>query len=399
MIGLGVGQIVSWGQLYYSIAVLWPAIAQDLVLSQTMVYGIVSAALLVNGLCLPYTGQWIDRAGGRPVMMTGSVVAAATFLILAVAQSTPVYALGWLIGGAAMSMTMYDPAFATLSQHSGVTHRRSLTAVTLFGGLASTVFWPLSAGLLDWVGWRGAMLAFAAMQLLICLPLHAWVIPSRNVRATPSPAESRASAAPMRTPAGERISARLPAVVDSRLRRLFAGLAVAYMLHALVASLVAVHLMSLLQHRGLSLSDAVWVGMAIGPAQVAGRMLDFIGGDRVSAARLGIVAFTVITLSMLVLVVPAISLLSGLAICMLWGLGNGLLTIARGIIVAERFPRNEYGAWMGRLSRWSFVSNALAPALFALALAAGLPESTAGWLFACLTGGGLLAYLYALRQG
>ncbi len=392
VLGLGLGQIISWGQLYYSIAVLWPPIAADLALSQTAIYGVVSLALLLNGLMLPISGNWIDRLGGRPVMMLGSILASLSLCMIAMARGPVLYVLGWSLGGIAMAMTLYDPAFATLSQHSGARHRRALTAVTLLGGLASTVFWPLTAWLLQNMGWRAVLGVFALMQLLICLPLHAFIIPRRPAD-PPAPVAARQNLSAADGHASPTVSA-----LSAGLRATYVWLGIAFMLHAFAASLIAVNLLALLQHRGLSLAQAVAVGMAIGPAQVAGRLIDFAGGDRVPADALALMAFALITLAMLAMQIPDLTVGIGLIITVFWGLGNGLITIARGIIVAERFPRAAYGSWMGRLSRISFIANAFAPALFALALAAGLPEAKAGWLLAAATFLGLLALSQALRR-
>ena len=141
---LGVAQIVSWGTLFYTIAVLGTAMRETLGVSEVALHGAYSAGLLLSGLLAPAIGRRIDVHGGRGVLATGSVLAALACLALAGVQGPVTLAAAWLLAGAAMAMTLYDPAFATLHHVAGLRYRASVTALTLFGGFASTVFWPLS---------------------------------------------------------------------------------------------------------------------------------------------------------------------------------------------------------------------------------------------------------------
>src|SRR5579862_7501614 len=174
---LGLTQIISWGSLYYSIAVLGASMRAELGVSSTTLFAAYSASLLISALAAPLAGRSIDRYGGRAVMSAGSIIAASSLLWIAYAGSVATLFLSWGLAGLAMALTMYDAAFATLSQHAGTSYRTALTALTLMGGLASTVFWPLSLFGVDHVGWRATMLGFAALQLLVCLPLHWHFVP------------------------------------------------------------------------------------------------------------------------------------------------------------------------------------------------------------------------------
>lgn len=379
---LGLTMIISWGQLFYSMAVLWPAVSTELGVSRTAIFLVVSLTLLVNGLVSPAAGRAIDLHSGRTMMCIGSIVAALAFAVLAHANSYFIYLVGWLIGGVAMSLTMYDPAFATLSQHAGGDYRRAMTAVTLLGGLASTAFWPLTAWIQSIAGWRGVFLAFVAMQLLVCLPLHALLIPRRVAN---------------RHDAGPKPSVTAP-VASATQAAAYRWLAAAFCLHAYVMSVMAVHLLSMLQARGLTLAQAVSVGMVIGPMQVAGRIIDITFADRLTPRLVGTGALALITFSMLLLVVPQIELWVAFLIAALWGSGNGLITIAKGISVAEVFGRDDYGAWMGRLARWTFGMHAVAPASFAWLLAVGMGYTGAGWLLASFAGAALACYALAMRR-
>ena len=177
---LGVAQIVSWGTLFYTIAVLGTAMRSATGTGELWLFGSFTAGLFVSGLVSPIVGRQIDVHGGRPVLAAGSLLAGLACVVLAVAQGPVMLAAGWLLAGVAMAACLYDPAFATLHRMAGPSYRRAVTALTLFGGFASTVFWPLSQYLLDTVGWRAAFAIYAGLHVLVCLPLHWWSVPAEQ---------------------------------------------------------------------------------------------------------------------------------------------------------------------------------------------------------------------------
>src|SRR5262249_10915674 len=145
--------------------------------SSTVVFGAFSGSLVVSGLIGPYVGKLIDRIGGRRILALGSVAAAVSLGALGWAPSVGMFVFAGALAGFARPMTLYAAAFGALSQHAGKSFRNAVTAITLLGGLAGTVFFPLSLFGLAHVGWRGTIAAFAAAELLICLPLHLWCMP------------------------------------------------------------------------------------------------------------------------------------------------------------------------------------------------------------------------------
>jgi hypothetical protein len=165
---LGVAQIIAWGSLHYSIAVLAQPMARTLEVGVPTVLAAFSGALLASGLASPLTGRLLDRHGGRLIMAAGSLLAAASLGLIALASHPAVFISGWILAGVAMAATLYDAAFATVVALSGGRHRQALTALTLLGGLASTVFWPLTYVLDQTWGWRAALAVFAALHLLVC---------------------------------------------------------------------------------------------------------------------------------------------------------------------------------------------------------------------------------------
>lgn len=360
---LGLTQIISWGSLYYSIAVLGASMRGDLGLSAATLFGAYSLCLLLSAFAAPLVGRAIDRHGGRLVMSCGSVTAAVALLAIANAQSVAALYAAWALAGVAMAMTMYDAAFATLSQHAGTSYRAALTALTLMGGLASTAFWPLSLKGLEWLGWRGTMNAFALLHIAICLPLHLAFVP-RTV--TPMVA-SRTSAT----------YANGSLTPESR-RPAFIALGAAFALNGFIVSALTVHLITLLQGKGLSLESAVWVGAFFGPMQVAGRILEFTIGRRFSSRHIGAIALWLLVGALAILIAVHGQVALALVFAIVFGCSNGVVTIVRGTVPAELFGRAGYGGILGSLAAPALFARAIAP--FALAPLAIPDTASSGWL-------------------
>src|SRR5437868_6433401 len=165
----------------------------ELGISATWLFGAFTVGLLISGIVSPAVGRLVDAQGGRFVLSWGSVLGAVALALIASARGVPMLFLGWTFAGVAMAACLYDPAFATLHQLTGASYRRAVTALTLFGGFASTVFWPASQWLLDTIGWRGAFAVYAALHAAVCLPLHATFVPRDEPRITPAESPPQAS--------------------------------------------------------------------------------------------------------------------------------------------------------------------------------------------------------------
>jgi len=349
---LGVAQIVSWGTLFYTPAVLGAAMRTDLGVSDTMLFGSFTAGLFVSGIVSPYVGRQIDAHGGRRMLAGGSIVGGVACALLAAAQGPALLLAGWLLAGIAMAGCLYDPAFATLHQMAGTRYRRSVTALTLFGGFASTVFWPLSQYLLDTAGWRAAFWIYAGMHLLLCLPLHLWSVPTGSGHAEAPSRAAAMAAAPARAGGAT-----------------FVWLATALAIAAFIAAAMAAHLIGLLIATGLTARDAVLVGSLIGPMQVAGRIMEFAFGRHVRARAVGTLAFALMAASLGVFTQVHGVWIVALAFAIPYGWSNGVMTIARGTVPAELFGTRGYGALLGRLAMPQFVLKSVAPVALTLLFA------------------------------
>lgn len=377
---LGVAQIISWGTLFYAIGVLGTAMRNEIGVSELFLFSAFTAGLLVSGTLAPVVGRAIDQRGGRIVLSAGSILGAAAMAILAVAAHPAMLVFGWLLAGAAMAACLYDPAFATLSQHTGARYRKAVTALTLFGGFASTVFWPLSHLLLEAWGWRITLGIYAGLHLFICLPIHQLFVP-RHSHITRAETEMKA---------GE-VS---PGLSDPRLPWLTASFAIA----TFIFGVIAVHLISLLTTAGLTAAQAVTISMLVGPMQVAGRVIELGLSHRVKAVTVGVVAFGLMLLALVALISVEGFGIAAVAFVIAYGCGNGLLTIVKGTAPVELFGRQGLGGLLGYISRFALWAKAIAPAAFSALITLGLTRNLALAALAALAVAGIGSYGLATRN-
>ena len=309
---LGIAQILAWGSSYYLPAVLAQPIAKDTGWSLSWVVGGLSLGLLVAGLASPLVGRQIRRHGGRPILAISSLLLAAGLLGLALSPNLPCFIAAWVLMGLGMGTGLYDPAFSALGLLYGHGARQHITTLTLFGGFASTACWPLSALMVSEFGWRGTCTTYAAIHVLICLPLYWKGLPATTVRASEE-AEPPVSS-----------GSRTPAV-----GRLFLLLAATLMIGAVLSTVISVHLLTILQARDITLAAAVALGALVGPSQVGARFIEMLIGryHHPIWTKIASVSFVALGLSLLWLEIPLVALAM-----MFYGAGIGLESIARATL-------------------------------------------------------------------
>lgn len=358
---LGLMQILAWGSSYYLLTVIAAPIAADTGWPLSWIVGSLSVGLLVAGFVSPRVGRAIDRHGGRPVLAGSAVLLAVGLAALALAQNFTMFVVAWVVLGVGMGAGLYDAAFATLGRLYGSTARPAITLVTLWGGFASTACWPLSAYLVEHLGWRGACLTYAGLHLAVSVPLILFFIP------VPPPR-------PQKAPGTEQ-QARL----SHRDRQAFGVLAAILVLGGTTTTIISIHLLTLLQSQGLPLSTAVALGALIGPSQVAARILEAAGGGRHHPIWTLTAAMGLIALGVVLLWLGAF----GAAVALiLYGTGNGIYSIARGTLPLALFGPDRYAPIMGRLAAPNLIAQALAP----LAGAAVITSGGTSTMFVALTG-------------
>lgn len=356
---LGLAQTLAWASSYYLPAMLAVPMASELGVASTTVYAAFSLAMLLAAGVGPLAGRAIDRWGGRPVLIASNLVFAAGLGGLAAAQGPWSLFAAWLLIGIGMGSGLYEAGFATLVRLWGHGARGGITGITLIAGFASTVGWPLSAALELEFGWRWACAGWALLHLVMGLPLNLSL-----PRAAPLPADGQA-AGPAAAGEGAAADFTEPPPPAHPLR---AALLLSFVFAAtwFVSTAMASHLPTLLQLAGAGLAAAVAVGALIGPAQVAGRLLE-AGWLRRLHPLLSARAATLghpLGAAVLAGVGPG----AAGAFAVLHGLGNGIMTIAKGTLPLAIFGPRGYGALQGLLMAPTRLAQAASPLLFGAAL-------------------------------
>ncbi len=363
VIALGVTQTVAWASSTYLPAILAEPIARELAISRSTVFGAFSVALIVMAVTGPTVGRAIDRQGGRGILALSNLVLAAGLVLLGCAGSPTVLFAAWCVLGVGMAMGLYDAAFATLVRLHGVEARAPITGITLIAGFASTVGWPLTAYLSANFGWRASCFAWAAILLLLALPLNLRFIP----RLARRPARSAAAAAEASAEEAQPKRKALP----HESRTLFL-LVLFSATSAFMTSAMAAHLPGLLLAAGTSAVAAITAAALLGPAQVTARLAEFIAAREyryhpVITAR---IATALHPVGALVLSLFGGSALAASAFTVIHGAGNGMITIAKGTLPLALFGSSGYGARQGLIEAPSRATQALAPFAFGLVLEA-----------------------------
>jgi MFS family permease len=366
ILALGVTTVVSYGSLYYAFAVLAPHMTASFGWAPEWTYGGFAVGLLAGGLVAPQTGRLIDRFGTRLVMTAGSALAGLALLGLARAEGAVGYFTAMIALEIVSTMVFYDAAFAALTQVRGAGARRAISQLTLIGGFASTLFWPLTTALLASFDWRAIYGIYAVLQLVLCVPLHLFVLPAFASRAALATPQAAGQALPVE-----------PYLRDDARRQAFVLLALAFSLQGFVVSALSVHMLTMLQGLGLSAAVAVGIGAMVGPSQVAGRLVEMLFGASLQPVTTAWVSAMLMPLGLLLLLVGGMTATLAGLFAIAYGISMGLSSIVRGTVPLQLFGPAGYGAMLGKLSAPGLVIKAAAPLAFAMLIErAGLTPAT-----------------------
>ncbi|WP_375452180.1 arsenite efflux MFS transporter ArsK [uncultured Devosia sp.] len=354
---LGVTQIIGYGTLYYSFSAVAPTIGQTFGWPPEWIFGALTIALLAGGLISPFSGHLVDRFGAARTMTIGSIIAAASLALAAVAADGYLFSAALLLMELASTLVLYAAAFAALVQLGGRTAQRSITHLTLIAGFASTIFWPLTATLLSIMDWRAVYGIFAAINLLVCAPLHFRL--------------GRMGTGLAGEPAGETLSdpsAGPEGVMPVNRRRMAFGLLLfGFAIEGFVLSAILLQIVPILTALGMG-SGMLLVTSLFGPAQVLSRLTNMMFGKDFPATRLGIVTALLLPVGIAILALTAPSIAWAVAFAVMFGLGSGLTSIISGSLPLELYGRERYGAKLGWLSSARQTASAVSPFILAVVM-------------------------------
>jgi MFS family permease len=382
--GLALTRIIGWGSIYYSPAVLAGYLEREIGLSPTVVFGGITILLVIGALISPMLGRHLDRRGTRHAMALGAVISGAGLALLALAQGPVSYLATWLVIGIGHAMQLANTGNVTVAQLMGERTRRVIGLMMLVTGLASSVFWPLTAWLSADYGWRACLLVFAAIQLVIVLPIHL-AIPAYRAKPLADPGPSALPAEEQgRVPPGER-------------QPIFWLLALSFSASGLVSWGLPLHMIGLMQSAGISGAAAVTIASLSGPATLMARAIDAVAGDRLPVEKVALAGLAVGPAACLLMALAPGSTAFAIAFVMLFSAAMGVIAVARATLPLALFGRNGFGAMLGRLTVPQNLTFAAAPLLFAF-LVERMGASGTLVLSAAIQSFALLAMIMLVRR-
>ncbi|MCB4821810.1 MFS transporter [Roseicella aerolata] len=373
---IAIGQTIGWGTLFSVFPLFGAPMEAELGWSRAEINAGLTLALLVSGLAAVPVGQHVDRHGGRRMLAWGAWLGAALLALWSATESLLLYWALWAGMGLAQAAALWGPAMAVVVT-AARDPNRTITGITFITGFTGTVFVPLGAALIAGLGWRGALLALAALQVIPGL-LALWLLPAAPPRAATATQGGFSLRAAVRRPA-------------------FLGLAACFAAHAFIGIGLGAHAIPLLRERGLPEASVLLVVALHGPFQVAARLVLFSLGGRVTMRGVGRLATLLTPFGMLVLALapPDLGWLVLYALC--WAIADGLMTIVRAAGVAEILGREGYGTITGALSVATVLPRTAAPVLIALIWEGAGGYGPVPWLLAGLALLGAAAFLAAAR--
>ncbi|MBI3435554.1 MAG: MFS transporter, partial [Proteobacteria bacterium] len=347
---LSVTQILAWGSIYYTPVLILPRIAAERGWSLGFAMGGLSLGLLIAGLVAPKVGTLIDRFGGHVIMTAGSLIGGAGLLALGIVDHHLGYLAAWVVLGAALAASLYDAAFASLGRIFGSQARKPITVLTLAGGFASTVSWPVTGLLIAGLGWRTTYFVYAALLALVAAPLHAFCLP-RTRFDTGAGIAPQAGIAPARSPPH---------------RHALLLVAGAFTAYAFIPSGLAAHLLAIFARAGVDAAAVIIIGALFGPSQVIARLIEFVFARNVAPLTVALCALATVIAGFALIGAFGVSTAVAACFIVMFGMANGLMTIARGTLPLALFGPAGYGRLVGRLAAPALVMQSVAPVILAV---------------------------------
>lgn len=339
----GFAQIFAWATTYYLPAALTKVVAQELDLSYLTIIGGFSWALLLGGLCAPKIGAWIEHEGGRRPLCLGSLLMGLGLIVLSQTHGLIIWYSGWTIIGIGMALGLFNATFAAVGRLLGQDAKTIIIRITLISGFA-TLFWPLTTWLMEYCGWRNMVLLYALPHLLLWAPLYFFSIPAT----VPPHVEEHATA---------------QLVVPRTIKLVFYLLALYAIIRAIVGTTISVNILTMFEGLGMAAGAAAMVAALIGPAHIAGRLLEIYFGRQFDPVHSSIfwAAMLPFSIFMLILLGPAAASIFAIA----YGMSNGVLTITMGILPMILFGSKGYATMLGKLALPVLIAQAVTPLIFA----------------------------------
>ncbi len=381
-LGLGFTQIVGWGTTYLMPSVLGRHIQDDLGLSPELVFAGITVMFAVSALCSPRVGKVVDRIGARSLMAVGSLIYALALAALSISQGAISYFACWAIMGVASTLALSTPASIAVVQVAGPRARQAIAMLTIIGGLASTIFWPVTGVLDAALGWRMTLLVFAAIHLAACAPIH-WLILPRQ---------------PPVHPPGAGTGPVTGGIAPYDHGRVFLLLSISLAFGAFVFTGVQLQMIEILRSLGHTPASALLLASLIGPAQVTIRLFELVFGHRYSIMSSAVFGSLMLPLGLGLALLAGDVFVVALFVVLSYGISNGLKAVQRATLPLTLFGRAQFGAYMGRLALPQGIVAAVSPPIMAAVLSQFGP-AVALWLTFAVALISLIAMILLARLG
>jgi len=330
LIVLSIAQLIGWGAVSFP-AVVSRDMAADLKIDISTVFAGTTVFYVTMGACAPFLSRLFTSIGARPVMIGGTVMSAFGLALVSLSHSPIGYFLGWLVLGAAGSASLTTPAHILLNEIAGRNAARAIAGLALVSGLFGTVSWPLTSFLSQDIGWRGTCQTYAAVMIVVCLPLYVFGLPRRSKAA------------------GE-IKAATYQRSAKAYDRTFYLIVAAIALNAFITFGFSSILIELLKAEGLSPAQALAYGSALGIVQIFARGVNLIGEKRWDGVTVGVASSMGLCLSLLILFGAEGSPVLVAVFLVLYGVSSGALAVARSTIPLVFYDKGEFAKALSRIA-------------------------------------------------
>ncbi|MFM0268150.1 MFS transporter [Paraburkholderia sediminicola] len=356
IVGLGVTQIIGWGTIFYPPAVVAQAMGRAVGSGREAAFWGITIVMLAGALSSTRIGTLIDQIGARKPLVFGCIATAGGLLLLSIATGPIVFWSGWCLLGVASPLVLSTGTYAAMVQIAGSRARKAVSALTLFSGLSATVFYPLTHLIDDKLGWRAAYVSFAVLHIAVCLPIFLAVLPHKVSRHLM-----------------ERVTIP-PELKGRRATAAFWSFVLLISTNTVVASGLTLHLVTIFGVLGLSAGAAVGAASLTGPSQVGGRLIELAAGKRYPPIFTALIAAVLQLFAFVLLEIAKKPVMGIWAFAVIYGLSNGLMTIARVAVPLSLFGSKRYGAVSGKLNVAFSIATAIAPVCFAIFLRHTVPS-------------------------
>ncbi|MGL3111833.1 MFS transporter [Bradyrhizobium sp. BR 1432] len=344
---LGGAELVSYGTLYYCVAVVANEVARDFAVTDEWIFACLSLALFASAMMSSIAGRLMDRYGAGRTMIVASVVGATCLGIAAISWSAAVFAIALFGTQIASAFLFYEAGVVFLIQRDAIHAKRQLAMLTLIVGLSSTLFWPLTSFLLTLISWRAVFGIYAGCNILVALPLVVWALRRRSVRC------DNQSDIQVTHDHSRAYSKAIEFVL----------MTIGFSLAAFIISAFLGQMIQIFSSIDLGPNSAL-IAALFGPSQALIGLFAGSLAERIAATHLALVSCFLLSAATVIILLASHSLAGITAFVVLLGFSAALNSICRGTLPLAMFGQDGYGSRLGWISLFRLSAASFAPFCF-----------------------------------